>query len=293
MEYRQRRQPNNQGVKKKRVFTPADEEEPANPQRAGHYAGLHGEDQPYITTEAVRQHMKRPAYAPDELEAGQRITTLGRRFPGTPTPMPDGVLYQDGTDQVYVHNGPPPMPLRASRDKNTTAQYQIPQQAASLQGRRQARRRLHPLFFVGLALLIMFLGYVGLNAFTAWWQVHSDDGTYGRPRTFQTNAVVGHHDSPDRPSHFIAVNLNRHVVIIEIPGGDISKTIIYSAGTLMGDGQDLTPITLTFSDVNHDGRPNMLVHILDQIITFTNNGTKFVPPPNVASVGGHPPALGG
>src|SRR2546425_1583080 len=42
---------------------------------------------------------------------------------------------------------------------------------------------------------------------------------YGRPRTFQTDAVVGHNDSAASPSHFIAINLNRHVEVIECPGG--------------------------------------------------------------------------
>lgn len=116
--------------------------------------------------------------------------------------------------------------------------------------------------------------------------MHNDDSTYGRPRTFQADAVVGHGDSQEHPSHFIAENLNRHIVIVEIPGGDISKSVIYSAGTLVGDGQDLTPVTLTFSDVRHNGKPDMVVHVLNQTLVFTNNGTKFVPPSNVVVSGG-------
>ena len=55
------------------------------------------------------------------------------------------------------------------------------------------------------------------------------------------DAVVGHNDSPANPSHFIALNLNRHIVIIELPGADPSKAKIYTGPILLGDGQDLTP----------------------------------------------------
>ena len=132
----------------------------------------------------------------------------------------------------------------------------------------------------------MLVGYLSLNAFTAWWQIHSDDGTYGRPRTFQIDAIVGHDDSETHPSHFIAINLNRHVSIIEFPGGQVVHVVIYSGPVLLGDGRDLTPATLTFSDVNGDGKVDMILHILDQSMVYLNNGTRFVPPSGVAQTGG-------
>jgi len=39
--------------------------------------------------------------------------------------------------------------------------------------------------------------------------------------------VVGHNDSEAHPSHFIAINVDRHVDVIEFPGGDASKARIY------------------------------------------------------------------
>ncbi len=293
MQYHQRASHRPQQRKKPVYASPdPDELETASPQYTGHYAGLHGEDQPSITAADVQKRMKRPAYEQDEMQAGQQITHVVMRYSGTPKQMPDGMIYRQGNEQVYVHNGPPPVPQRASKGKNTTAQYQIPQQAASFQ-EGQPRRRLHWLFFVGLALMVMIIGYVGLNAFGAWWQIHNDDSIYGRPRTFQIDAVVGHGDSEAHPSHFIAINLNRHVIVIEIPGGDVSRSIIYSGPVLLGDRQDLTPVTLTFADINGDGKPDMLLHILDQTIAFLNNGTKFVPPPNLVNGGSNPPIPGG
>lgn len=131
---------------------------------------------------------------------------------------------------------------------------------------------------VGLAMLVMLLGFMALSWPGTWWQTQTNDWTYGRPRTFQVDAVVGHHDSPSNPSHFLALNLHRQVLVIELPGGDLSKAIMYTGPTLVGDGQDLTPITLTFVDVNGDGKLDMEIHILDQVIVFHNTGSKFVAP---------------
>ena len=134
-----------------------------------------------------------------------------------------------------------------------------------------------PMMAVLLGMIVMaFLAYA-LSAFGAWWQVHQDDVTYGRPRTYQFDAVVGHNDSASNPTHFIFLNLNRHVEIIELPGGDGSHARIYTGPTLFGDGQDLTPVTGEVRDVNGDGKPDLIVHIQDQRIVFINDGTQFRP----------------
>lgn len=299
MEYRQRRPGSQPSSRKGRIFVRRDadvaeyEGEPASRHYAGHAAGIPPEDTPHVTTADVRSRLpttRRP-HAPDDYVAGSFVGVVNKRY-DVAIPVQDGVIYRKGNEQIYVHNGPPPMPQRASKGKNTTAQYQLPQHGASLQAGKLKRRQLHWLFWIGIAFLIAVLGYVVLNAIGSWWQIHNDDTTYGRPRTFQTDAVVGHGDSAAHPSHFIAVNLNRHVVIVEIPGGDISNALIYGAGTLLGDSQDLTPATLTFSDVNGDGKPDMIVHILDQTIVFLNNGAKFVPPSNLTSGESNLPAHG-
>lgn len=146
-------------------------------------------------------------------------------------------------------------------------------------GQQKSQRRFHWLFFVGLATLIMILGWITLSALGSWWQTTQDDWRYGRPRTFQIDQVVGHHDSPQNPSHFIAINLNRRIIVIEISGGDVSKSVMFSGPTLIGPGQDLTPVTLTFRDVNHDGKLDMLVNIQDTSLVFLNESGTFVSTP--------------
>src|SRR5712692_2055535 len=64
------------------------------------------------------------------------------------------------------------------------------------------------LVIVGLLLFLLALGITAFNAISNWWQLHTDDATYGTPRTFQTDQYVGHGDSPTHPDHFIAVNLS-------------------------------------------------------------------------------------
>src|SRR6266700_1721053 len=72
--------------------------------------------------------------------------------------------------------------------------------------RRLERTRFHWFVFVGLGLFIMILGWLSFSALSGWWSVQVDDWHYGRPRTYQTDAVVGHNgDSTEHPSHFVAI----------------------------------------------------------------------------------------
>jgi len=139
------------------------------------------------------------------------------------------------------------------------------------------RNKRNALVAIIVGMLLMSLLVYAISAFGSWWQIHQDDVTYGRPRTFQMDAVVGHGDSAANPSHFIFLNLNRHVIIIELPGGDATRSRIYNGPTLFGDGQDLTPVTAEFRDVNGDGKLDMIVHIQDQTLIFINDGTQFRP----------------
>jgi len=145
--------------------------------------------------------------------------------------------------------------------------------------RKKPKVQLHWLVFVGVGLLLMLAGYMAFSDLGTWWQTHQDDATYGNPRTFQTDAVVGHGDSNSNPSHFIAINLKGDIIVIEIPGGNAKKAISYAITTLPGN-QGNPPVRLVFQDFDHDGKIDMLVQIGDPPTTITymlfNNGTQFV-----------------
>jgi hypothetical protein len=163
------------------------------------------------------------------------------------------------------------------RQQQTRNIYHPPRETRAL-----PRRSSRVLFAVAIALafvLIGFCGYVVLGGLGNWWQTQRDDWAYGRPRTYQADAVVGHDDSQASPSHFIALNLNGQVIVIELPGGNPARAQIYIGPTLIGDGPEgLVPVTLTFEDRNGDGKPDLNIHLGDQVVVFLNNGTKFVPP---------------
>lgn len=152
-----------------------------------------------------------------------------------------------------------------------------PRQTSKWLGTGGERLRFHWLFLVGIAMLVMLLGWVLLSMLFNWWQVWQDDLHYGRPRTFQIDAVVGHSDSEANPSHFVAINLNRHIQIIELPGGDSSKAKVYIGPVLIGEGQDLAVITLSFKDVNGDGKPDMIVNVGNSPFVFINDNGAFRP----------------
>lgn len=140
------------------------------------------------------------------------------------------------------------------------------------------KQRRFPLMAILIGMVVMALLAVALSSFTSWWHIHLDDMQYGRPRTFQLDAVVGHGgDSATNPTHFIFMNLNRHIEIIELPGGDSAHARIYPGPILFGDGQDLTPVTAEIHDVNGDGKPDLIIHIQDQQLVFINDGSQFRP----------------
>ena len=141
--------------------------------------------------------------------------------------------------------------------------------------RQHPPRRWHPLLRIGLFGIVMVVCTMALLMIPPAYQRWQDDLHYGYPRTYQTDAVVGHGDSASHPSHFIALNLHGHLDVIELPGGDPSKAIIYVGPTLYGQGQDVDPATLSFEDVNHDGRPDLVLHFEGQMFVFLNNGKTF------------------
>ena len=132
-----------------------------------------------------------------------------------------------------------------------------------------------PLVAILVGVVFTIVLVMSLSVLGSWWHTYQDDLHYGRPRTFQMDAVVGHGDNALNKTHFIFLNLNRHVEIIEIPGGDATHMRVYMGPVLFGDGQELTPVTGEIRDVNGDGKPDLIVHILNEQIVFLNDGTTF------------------
>jgi hypothetical protein len=141
------------------------------------------------------------------------------------------------------------------------------------------RQGRHPMFYIGICLVIMVAFLTAYTLIPPAIQKWSDDRTYGYPRTFQTDANVGHGGT----EHFLALNNYGTIEVLEIPTNPspLSQPRLYIIVRLSSQGADLVPATLSFPDVNGDGRPDLQVTVLDganpSVWILFNNGTTFVP----------------
>lgn len=170
------------------------------------------------------------------------------------------------------------MPTSAVRWRDTSGNQVIQQGNRRIVVHQGApERRIHWVLILWSGMLAMLVFYLLWNWGNSWWTNHQLDSTYGFPRTYQVDEVVGHSDSTDHPTHFIFLNLNGHVEIIELPGGDSAHAKIYSTGQIYADNAASIPVTGEFKDINGDGKIDMIVHIGDQRIVYLNDGTQFKP----------------
>jgi hypothetical protein len=182
----------------------------------------------------------------------QQIPVAPRRTTDLYNPSTGPVQARYGRKTKY-HTAPPPFPARSVEQK-----------------------KVHWLLYVGVGMIAALALWVTASTVLAWGTEKYNDIIYGNPRIYQTDYVVDHNsDSPAHPSHFIALNLHGQVIIVELPAGDPTKSIDYIGPTLIAAGDEKIPITLSFSDVNKDGKVDMIVHIQDKEVHFCNNGTKF------------------
>lgn len=126
----------------------------------------------------------------------------------------------------------------------------------------------------GIMLGLLAL-YIAVSAAIEWTQVKLDDFQYGRPRTSQIDAYVGHSEAEGTPSHFIAMNLNRRVTVMELPGGDSTRAATIVGPYLFGQGEDLTPVQLGVQDLNGDGKADLVVSVKNEQLLYLNDGGAF------------------
>ncbi|WP_287157065.1 hypothetical protein [Chloroflexus sp.] len=129
--------------------------------------------------------------------------------------------------------------------------------------------------YIVTGLLAVLALYVLVSAVVGWGQTLLDDWRYGRPRTFHLTAEVGRAEETVGPTRLIAMNLDRQVLILEIPGGDVNKTRTIVGPYLVGANEDLTPITMRLADMNGDGLSDLIVGIKNEEIVYLNRGDSF------------------
>ncbi len=231
-----------------------------------------GEDASPRTSPAQQpSHMSRPAqqaqmtqaYPPDYDDADDMSTAHSR------TPR-SGIRYQNMLPNQYRGQVVLPTPPQQLRRQRLTGH-------ASGQQHRLSTRLSKPWsLYLVIGMLAMAALAVGLNSLGSWWQHVQDRWTYGYPRMFQTDAVVGHnHDSRAHPSHFVAVNLAGHIDVFELPAGDPTKVRVFLGPTISGDGADQVVVTISFADSDHDGTPDMILHYGDSAEVLYNKSGTF------------------
>ena len=137
-----------------------------------------------------------------------------------------------------------------------------------------------PLLGIGIGMLIAVILVLLGQFLMGWIGTSLDDLHYGRPRTFQIDAIVGHGDSPVHMSHFIALNLKGQIEIIELPAGNAAQAKMYMGPRLYGANADLVPVTLQFVDSQHNHQPEMIVFFQGQEMIFSNSQGTFHAPPS-------------
>ena len=219
---------------------------PASQHQVGHFVGMHPENQPYQTR--------------------QQRASYGNSFNAADAGEQDEGAFMHSTRMgtsarhlgIAPYNYGPPHTMEAQEEL-------------------QPRRRLHWLARLGIMLTLVLLGWLLLGEAAVWTQHALDTWHYGYPRTYQTDAVVGHGDSLAHPSHFIALNLDGHLEVIELAAGNPAHAHIYVGPTLTGTEAAQVPVTIQFQDVNGDGRPDLLLLFNGIEVVYLNTGTSFQP----------------
>jgi hypothetical protein len=230
---------------RRRASVPPEEREyTPSSHRVGTHAGMHPEDQPYMTATRSRSH--------------------------APTTDTYVEIDEDG-EEVYTRP-----PTRSSARRYDLTPYA---QGAGRRTEALPRQGKHPLFYIGLFLLMMVVFLTAYSFIPPAIQKWHDDSVYGYPRTFQTDANVEH----GGVEHFIVLNNHGTIEVLEIPDypSPTTQTRLYIIVRLSSQGADLVPASVSFPDVNGDGKPDMQVTVYDgtnpSIWVPFNNGTIFVP----------------
>lgn len=184
-----------------------------------------------------------------------------------PALAPKSAVRYRPVDPDVASEEPPRIP-RASRTQPTSKLPPLRRRVLSRQ----------PLWFlpVGLGMILMLGIVIAGSVVLGWVQTASDDLRYGRPRTFQMDAFVGH-ETGSVPSHFIALNLQGQVEIIELPGGDATHARMYIGPHIYGPGADLVPVTLRFVGGEQPHHPDMLILFQNTQVVFHNSNGTFAP----------------
>ncbi len=109
------------------------------------------------------------------------------------------------------------------------------------------------------------------QAVPRWWQRWQR----GPLPVARVSGVVGHDDSAAQPTTLLALNIDRQVVVMELPGGDAAKMTQVLGPYLVGADADRTPVALALADIDHDGHADLTLTIAGEQFIYRNIGPAF------------------
>jgi len=149
-----------------------------------------------------------------------------------------------------------------------------PLQPAYMMAQPQRRAARMP-YIITTILVLAALALTASSLVITWTQIKIDDLRYGRPRTTSLSGFVNHNETGGVPSQFVAMNVNRRVVVFEIPGGDPAQTRTLTGPYLFGANENLTPVRLRLALVNDDKESDLVVSVKNEEIVYINENGNF------------------
>jgi len=142
----------------------------------------------------------------------------------------------------------------------------------AVRGRQSQRgERVGAIAVISFVCIGLWIAYRLITATVSWGSVKLDDIRYGYPRTFQTDGYIGYREQGGVPTHFTVVNAHRQILILIVPGSNPAHVTVIKGPYLVGSEQEYSPATVELVDRNHDGFPDLRLHVDGQTITYLND----------------------
>ena len=76
----------------------------------------------------------------------------------------------------------------------------------------------------------------------------------------------------------MAINLKGRIEVFELPAGDPTKVRVFLGPLLSGEDADQVVVTISFTDSDHDGTPDLILRYGDnEEVLYNKDGTFQVP----------------
>lgn len=225
-------------------------------------------------TERDKQYSGNPYQVPVQLRTNAARKTEEQPRTRQQTTRQQSIDDDDENDDAWTTPKPHTSAVRYDRQTpKRTALLDDPKKTRRIPYRRLDRSTLS--IIVSLIIIVMVGGWWLLTTVSTWWTNWQDDLHYGNPRTFQVDQFVGQGDSLTFPDHFMAVNINGHVVVVQLNLQHPELDHTYGITTT----DPKTPVSLSFRQSGSTLAMYVIIRTTNPYtVELVSDGTKFVSP---------------